>query len=403
MELTLLILCLLISGFFSGAETVFLTVNLIRLEGFLHRKKIGAKAARWFLEKPSRFVLTTQVGTNLASIAFSSLLTAYLSASGVASGWILLYSTLSVLIIAEIIPKSLARDLADRIVLWVAPMLRLLQIVIYPAVAICRGLSGRLLTLSGVDREEVRLFFTRRDLEILIQEGVKTGDLHARHESLISRVLRLPELTARDVMTPRTEMVALEKGSTLEDLRNTVLASGYSKIPIYDQDLDHLLGVAYARDLLDNPPDLAGIIKPITFIPDQKRAVDAFRELRRRRQSMAIAVDEWGGTAGVVTVEDVIEELTGDIEDEYDRTQAQVRQLRDGRWVVRGRIEIAELNERLNLNIPDGDYTTLAGYLIHRLERIPANGETFELESVEYKISRASANRVAAVVVRKGS
>jgi magnesium and cobalt transporter len=154
---------------------------------------------------------------------------------------------------------------------------------------------------------------------------------------------------------------------------------------------------------LDRPPDLTSIIKPVSFFPDQKKATDVFHDLRRAQQSIAVVVDEWGGTAGVVTIEDVIEELTGDIEDEFDREQHRIRRLADGRFVVPGRMEIAEINRRLDLAIPEGDYTTLGGFLITRLERIPTVGETYALHEVEYKIARASKTRISLVVVRRMS
>lgn len=376
-------------------------VSRIRLEGFVHRGKRTAKWAQYFLEKPTRFVLTTLVGVNLATVVFSSILTAYLTGFRIPSGWILAASVLCTLIIGEVIPKSLARDLADRSVLWVAPILRIFQIILYPAIVVCRRITYVIMALLGVPRHETRLFFTRRDLEILIREGIKTGQLKTGDESLISRVFRLPELRAREVMTPRTDVVALEASAGPDDLRRAVLTSGYSKIPIYRKDLDHIIGVAYARDLLDNPPDLTSIIKPISFFPDQKRATDVFHDLRRAQQSIAVVVDEWGGTAGVVTFEDVIEELTGDIEDEFDREQWRVRRLADGRCAVPARIEVEELNRRLGLAIPEGDYETLGGYLLTEIGRIPSVGETFVLSGVEYKIARASRTRVSLVVVRK--
>ncbi len=399
MEPGILIFCLLLSGFFAGTETVFLSANRIRLAGFIRRRRWGAKLALWFLESPQRFVITTLVGTNLANIAFSSLFTAYF-ARHLSPTWILIGSTGLVLLFAEIIPKSLGRDLADRLIIRVAPPLRFLQILLFPVMLLTRWTTSLLLAMLGVAKGEVREFFSRRDLELLIREGVRTGSLQEEHESWISRVLKLPILSAREIMTPRTEMVALEYTDKVEELRRVVLSSGYSKIPLYDKDLDHIIGAAYAQDLLDNPPALAAILKPISFISEQKRAVEVFRDLRRAHQSMAIVVDEWGGTAGLVTLEDVIEEITGDIEDEYDRGQHRIRELAGGRWVVPGRIEVEDLNRRLKLEIPEGDYETLGGYLMAHLEHIPATGEMVEIGPIQYKIARASQNRVITVVIK---
>jgi CBS domain containing-hemolysin-like protein len=354
------------------------------------------------VEKPNRFILTVLVGGTIVNIAFSSILAALLEEHHVAFVLIIVYTALPVLLLGEIIPKSLARESADRAVLWVGPALRFFRILLFPAIWVSRGISNRLLSLFGVDRNEVRTFFTRGDLEVLLlHEGLRAGALKQRHGSLLSRVFHLPKLSVSEVMTPRTEIEALEDTASLEDLRHIVLESGFSKIPIYQKDLDHIIGVAYARDLLDNPQDLKSIIKPVPFIPESKRCSDTFQDLRRAQISMAIVVDEWGGTAGLVTQEDLIEEITGDIEDEYDRTQTLIRSLGDGRWLVAGRVELDDLNQRLSLRLPAGDYETLGGYLTTQIGRIPAAGETVELNDLLFKIARSSPNRVDTVVITK--
>jgi CBS domain containing-hemolysin-like protein len=401
MQFWLILLALLLSAYFSGTETVFLSVNRIRLEGFLRRRRPGAKTARHFLEKPSRFILTTLVGTNLANITFSSLLTAFLLHYGIPAGWTLPLGVLAVLIFAEIIPKSIGRDLADHIVLWSAPPLRFLQILLFPVITVTRWCSALILALFGIARDDVRQFFTRRDLEVLIQEGLKTGGIHTPHETLLTRAFQLAALRAHEIMTPRTEIVALPETADLEDLRRTVLTSGYSKIPVYRRDLDHIIGVVYALDLFNHPRDLQSVIKPIAFFPDQKRALELFRDMRLTRQTIAVVVDEWGGTAGLVTHEDIIEELTGDIEDEYDRARKRLRRLDENRWLVSARMEVEELNERLGLKIPRGDYVTLGGFLISKMGKIPAAGEVFEEDGIRYRIARAAQTRIFTVVVSR--
>jgi CBS domain containing-hemolysin-like protein len=402
MQLLLIFFSLVIYAFFSAAEIVFLSASVIRIEAYIRRGKHTARTALWFLEKPSRFVLTVLVGSTIVNIAFASLMAAYLEKFGIPAGLIMLYTVLPALLLGEIIPKSIVREQADRAILWVAPLLRLFQILLYPIILISRCVSSLVLRLFGIAGEEVRTFFTRRDLEVLLlHEGLRAGALKMRHGSLLTRVFRLPALAVYEAMTPRTDIVALEDTATLEDLRRTILESGYSKIPIYQKDLDHIIGVAYARDLLDQPSDLVSIIKSLPFIPEYKRTAEAFRDMRRQQQMMAIVVDEWGGTAGLLTVEDVIEEITGDIEDEYDRTPTRLRQLGEGRWLVSGRIEMEELIHRLDLNIPSGDYETLGGYLTTQTGRIPVAGEVLDLHGVEYRIARSSPNRIETVVITK--
>ncbi|TKJ39922.1 hypothetical protein CEE37_09295 [candidate division LCP-89 bacterium B3_LCP] len=399
MDLWLIIIFLILSGFFAGTETVFLSVNRIRLEGFAHRGLTGAKSAQWFLIKPTRFVLTTLVGNNLVNIAFSSVLAVYLIERGVPSVWITPIATITILIFGEIVPKSMGRDLADPASRRVAPLLVVFRIILFPLIVFYGWISSMILTIFGMDRSEIRQLFTRRDLEILIREGAKDGMLKAQQETHITRILQFHSLSAHEVMTPRTEMIALDESATLDDLRQTAISSGFSKIPIYLKDVDHIIGVVYARDLFEKPADLSSIIRPVAFFPDQKRAWRIFRDLRSARQSIAIILDEWGGTSGIVTIEDFIEELTGEIEDEYDQTKFSIQHLSKNRWVISARMEVEEINHRLNLQIPEGDYETLGGYLVETLGRIPKEGETIKIEENSFIIIKATRTKIRVIVL----
>jgi len=400
-EFLLIVVFLLLSAYFSGTETVFLTVNRIRLEGFIHRNRRGSQSAAWFINKPSRFILTTLIGTNLANIALSTILTVYLVDHGIPAGWIMPINAFLVLVFAEIIPKSLGRDLADPASLWIAPILKVFRFFLFPLNRLARFVSSILLKLFDVDSEEVQRFFTKRDLEVLIHESAETGVMPTHRESSITRILHFRSLRARDVMTPRTDIIALNKTDSVEDLRKNALSTGFSKFPIYDGDIDHILGVAYTRDIFDKPETLESIVRQVQFFPDQKKAWEILRELRKLRQSCAMIVDEWGGTAGMITVEDLIEELTGDIEDEYDPARLQIQQLGESRWMVSGRMEVDDLVENYELNIPDGDYETLGGYLIDSLGRIPKAGEQFVLGDYKFEIEKATRTRIRVIIMEQ--
>ncbi|MBU0519527.1 hemolysin family protein [bacterium] len=400
-EILLIILFLVLSAYFSGTETVFLTVNRIRLEGFLHRNRRGAKSAAWFLNRPSRFILTTLVGTNLANIALTTVLTAYLLERGVPAGWILPIDALLILIFGEILPKSLGRDLADPASLWIAPILRVFRFFLFPLNRSARFITSLVLKMFGVDSEEVQRFFTKRDLEVLIQESAATGMIPSHRESTITRILHFRSLCARDVMTPRTEIVALHKSDTIEDLRKNALSTGYSKFPVYEEDIDHIVGVVYTRDIFDKPETLEKIVRPIQFFPDQKKAWTILKELRRLRQSSAMIVDEWGGTAGLVTMEDLLEELTGEIEDEYDPARLQVQELGENRWMVSARMEVDELIETYSIPIPQGEYETIGGYLNFELGRILKAGEKFTLGEFHFEIAKATKTRIRVIILEK--
>jgi len=202
-------------------------------------------------------------------------------------------------------------------------------------------------------------------------------------------------------MMPRTEIVALDQDASIDDLKKTAFSSGYSKIPIDLGDIDNIIGVAYIRDLIDKPASLNEIIRSIPFFPTQKKAWQIFRDLKTERQQIAIILDEWGGTAGLVTLEDLIEELTGEIEDEYDPARLSIQKLGDNRWLISGRMEVDEINDHLDTAIPEGDYETLSGYLIASLGRIPSKGEIIEIGDYRFEIAKATRTRIRVVVLEK--
>jgi putative hemolysin len=401
MEIWLIFIALLATGYFSGTETAFLTVSRLRLAGFLHRKIWGAKSAHWFVEKPVRFVTTTLFGTTICTIAASSLITAYLHQYDISNWWILTISTILVLVFGDIIPKSLGRDLAESAVLFVSPSLRIFQVIFYPLIQIIHGSTTGMAALFGQKPDTVDQFFTRRDFELLIRESLTTGALQPHSESLISRALRFGSTITRDVMTPRIEIVGLERNDSPEDLQKIALSNGLSKIPIYEGDIDHIIGVVHALDLFDHPKTLTEIIRPIPFFPDQKKAWQAYRDLRNVEQSMAVVVDEWGGTAGIVTLKDFVEEVTGDVDDEHDPHRLEIREVGAKKWVVSARMEVEEINRQLHLEIPEGIYETLGGYLSEQLGRIPQRGDEALLDGLKFEILRSTRTRIRVVVIEK--
>ncbi len=401
MEFWLILIFLILSAFFSGAETVFLSVNRVRLQGFLHKRRFGAKSAVWFMRDPARFILTTLVGTNLANIAYATVITAYMINQGIPSGWAMPLGAVILLIFGEFLPKALGRDMADAASLKIAPILRIYRILFYPIYWAGDIISTLTMNIFGIHRSDVREFFSRRDFEVLIRETAETGIISDQQRSQIARILNFRSLIAHEVMTPRTEIIALPVTSSVEELRQTARTSGLSKIPIYDKDIDHITGVAYALDLFNDPASIDEIIKPISYFPEQRKATVIFKDLRQNRQSIAVIVDEWGGTAGIITTEDLIEELTGEIEDEYDITRLQMKELGANRWLFSARMEIDEINLQYNLSLPEGEYETLGGYLTDATGKIPEKGEIITLDDYQYEIVKATRSRIRIVIVQR--
>jgi putative hemolysin len=400
MKVLLIIVFLLLTGFFAGSETAFLTFDNFMVEIWRKRKKPGYKIVQRFMERPERYLAITLVGTNICNIAYSSIATIYLLDKGLSSGAILVLLPLLMLLVGEIIPKAIFLQLANRIVLMISRILVFFQVLLFPIIRIIQWGAVQISRLLGVKIQQESAFFTAPDLKVLIHEAEAIGVVDRKKRDLIQRILTLQETRVRDIMTPRTEIVAVEVGDELSEARRVITESGYSKLPVYEKDLDHILGLVSARNFFAVKKTLAKCVYPAKVVPESVSLFTLLREMRRERNDFALVVDEYGGTAGVVTMEDVLEELVGSIEDEYDREEKSFRQVIEGTILASGRAEVDDINGEMGEIIPEGDYVTVAGWILERLGRIPKTGEMCEIDHSSVKILRASRNRIDTVLIR---
>ncbi|NNE36281.1 MAG: HlyC/CorC family transporter, partial [Rhodothermales bacterium] len=245
--------------------------------------------------------------------------------------------------------------------------------------------------------------FMRREFEIMIEEGKESGDLDLDEEesALLSNVFAMASIRVKESMVPRTDIVAVEVGTSIEDVTQAFVASGHSKLPVYSENIDSIVGVAFAYDLFNDPKSLEEMMRPVNFVPESKLSKDLLRELLQTKTSIAIVIDEYGGTAGIATTEDLLEELFGDIQDEFDDEDLVLRSIDENTVVASGRIEIDELAEETGLVLPEGDYETVAGFLLEQLGTIPSSRDEFEIEGFRFVVIQASANRVDLVRITR--
>jgi len=226
-------------------------------------------------------------------------------------------------------------------------------------------------------------------------------DLDVEETTLLSNVFAMASIKVRESMVPRTDIVAVEVGTSTKDLMDTFVASGHSKLPVYEENIDNIVGVAFAYDLFDDPASLQDMMRPATFVPESKLSKKLLQEFLQSKTSIAIVIDEYGGTAGLATTEDLLEELFGDIQDEFDDENLMLRVLDENTVLASGRIEVDELAEETSIVLPEGDYETVAGYLLDRLGTIPKTRDEFELDSFRIVVVQASANRVDLVRIQR--
>ena len=404
--LVMIMVLLMLSFFFSGAEIAFVTANRLKVEIKLRQNKPGAKTASEFINKPEDFLTTTLVGNNFVNVIYSTLMAVYLSeVLGIENILIkAVISSVVVLIVGEIIPKTIFREFADHLVFLIAFPLRFFQLMLLPFISLTSSIARHLVKLFGVNSVNVATFFHHHDIQMLLKEGEKTGTFDPEETEIIENVFELKEIKVRECMIPRTDISSVDIHSEIQDCMQVFIESGFSKLPVYDESIDNVVGIVYAHDLFKSPKKLNDIMREVMFVPESKRANDLLKEFRASKTSVAIVVDEFGGTSGLITMEDLIEELVGDINDEFDTEEHYLKQVDDRTFLLSARIQVEDLNEKYHLGIEEGDFDTIGGFIIDHVGRIPSSGEKLEIGNFDITILKASKIRIDLVklVIRSG-
>ena len=414
-----IVLLLALSAFFSGSEIAFVTANRLKTEVRARQGGLPGRIVQEFLADPTTFLTTTLVGNNIALVLYSMLMSLALEAPltgfyettfGLASptGLVLVTQTivaaLLVLVVGEVIPKSLLRQPSGRVLLALALPLKATYWLFWILIKLAGFASGLIVRLVGTPSDTFKQFI-RRDFELVIRESRETGslDLDEEESEILSNVFELRSLKVKDSMVPRTEIQAVDEGCGLDEVRKTFIETGFSRLPVYRESIDSIVGVVLAHDLFHRPDSISAILRPARVVPESKPARDLLFDFlrgsdgRKGASSLVIVVDEYGGTAGIVTLEDLLEELFGDIRDEHDAAAAPVRKIDDRTWLVHGRVELDDLATEADIAIPQGEYDTVAGYLLDRIGSVPPEREVVDLDGYRFTILKASSARIEAV------
>jgi CBS domain containing-hemolysin-like protein len=385
----------MITAFFSGSEIAFVVSNKLKLEVKARKNNLAAKNAFYFLKNPQDFFSTVIIGNSIVNVAFASISTLILtSLFGFSDISILIISTLLLLVFGELIPKYFAREMADSVLLISSLPIRAMSFLLYPFIKITKSISSFLTQSSTGTEERINYLFNKEDIEFLVEESLNAGVVNKSESDIISKVLELSDQKVYDVMRPRTEIIGVEITQTIHEALTIFIDSGYSKLPIYEDNLDNIKGVIFAYDVFNMPPDLKSIMREIIFVPETKKTFDMLNELLNRRASISIVIDEFGGTAGIITMEDIMEELFGEIRDEYDIEEDICRKLADNAYLISGKVEVDFINEKFDLDIPTGDYGTINGFITSRTGRIPVEGENLTIDNFNILIVRANTIKI---------
>lgn len=394
------------SAVYSMAETAMMALSRGRIRSLGNDRQ--AKRLSRLLKDPNRMLGTVLVGNNLANILASTLATAFFlklfGSSGVVVSTVVM--TLFILLAAEITPKTFASHNAEQVSLRLSPFLAISAKVFYPIVRVLTWIGVGVIRLLGGKAEGGRLM-TEEELRTLVEVGEEQGLLEANERDMIQGVFDFGDTVVREVMVPRIDVQALPETATLGEVWDSLVLWGHSRVPIFRNTIDDITGVIYARDILaygrEKPLDTpaATLARPVQFVPETKMIDSLFADFRRQRTQIAIVMDEYGGTAGIVTIEDLLEEIVGEIQDEYDQAEElPLKEISPGVVEVAGLLALDELNERLDLALPHEDFDTVGGLVLHLLGRIPIEGETVRVDNVEITVSQVEGRRVSKAVVR---
>jgi putative hemolysin len=404
MLIALAAVCLLATMFFSMAEMAFIAANRLRLR---HLAEEGSAVAADYLESfrhPERVLSTAMMGVTISHIVAASAATwSLLPVYGRLAPLIVTVGlTIIMLVFGEIIPKAIAREWATSLILTLYRPLIWTSRLLAPFVAFANAVVSAMLRLVGGPAASTRNFVSREELKALLQLEPGEADVTTQEAEMIDKIFDLGDTTVREVMVPLVDVVMLPDTATPADAIAVIQQRGFSRIPIYRQRETNIVGVVAAMDLLSRGTEvqtLDQLMRQPYYVPDTKRIDDLLREMQRARSHLAVVVDEYGGSTGIVTLEDILEEIVGEIQDEHDRTPATVERLPDGSYWVAARTHIDELNDALDWNLPKGDFETVAGLVLATLHRIPRQGEVFQIPGHTITVLEADARRVAAVKI----
>lgn len=409
--LIIIFITLLFSAFFSGIEIAFISANKLRIELQNKQGVWSAKILSWYLKDPSRFISTTLIGNNISLVIYGIfsgelldiMLKGMIEQSFARFVVITIASTLIVLITAEFLPKALFRINPDRILNTLILPFHISYFLLWPVVAVILSVSKAIIKLlTGENYKSTQPVFNRLDLDHFISQ---TGQIELNEETNLStemfkNALDFGSLKVRNCMVPRTELVAIDEKDSVDDLLTLFKDSRHSKILVYKENIDHIIGYVHQVDMFKKPESIAKATIPILITNESRLLQEQLREMTQKHKSIAVVVDEFGGTAGIITIEDIIEEIFGEIDDEYDTEDLREIKINDNHYLFSGRHPVEYLNEKYNLNIPLGEYETLGGYIISISESIPIESEIITFGQFEIVIKQVKHARIEEVELK---
>jgi CBS domain containing-hemolysin-like protein len=414
----IIIVCLILSAFFSGMEIAFVSSNRIYLEIEKSQQGFTSKVLKSITQKPSRFIATMLLGNNIALVLYGifmgdrilQIFYPQTFLSGEASLLIVFYQTLIstaiILLTAEFLPKVFFQIYANTFIKIFSIPVAFFFVLFYPITFLIIEFTDVILKqFFKTGSDKVQLSFSKVELGNYIDEQLESYNNKENLDSeiqIFQNALDFSEVKTREAMVPRAEVIAVEEKTSIEDIKALFISTGLSKIPVYRETIDHILGYVHAFEIIKKPKTLVNILLPVAYIPETMLVNDVLKLLTRQHKSIAVVIDEYGGTSGIVTVEDIVEELFGEIEDEFDTIAHLEKQLTENSYSFSARLEVDYLNQKYDLDLPESEfYETLGGMIVYTTGEIPDKDTYIEIPPFAMKIEKVSATKLEQITLTK--
>jgi putative hemolysin len=404
----ILLIFVFLSAFFSGVETAFISLSEIRIQHLIEQDRRGIQLVKDLKDNNERLIITILIGNNLVNIAASAIATAITiqtfksNAIGIAVG----IMTLVILIFGEIIPKNIAMANNEQIAIFAAPVIRVLQYVLFPFIKLLELFTLFISKPFQVGSEPI---ITEEEIKSVVSLGEEVGEVEEDERIMIHNIFRFSDLQVNEIMIDRTKMFCIDAVMSLQEVAQEIVDRGYSRIPVYEEKPDRMIGILYSKDVLkallseNGSDDVKDLIRPAMFVPETMLLDDLLREFQKDKVHIALVVDEHGGISGLITIEDILEEIVGEIYDETDNEQIMIRKIGENKSIVRGETEIEAVNEAMQLTLSEKeDYETISGFILSELRHIPEKGEELRIENTVIRVTKADEKRIIEVEIEKG-
>ena len=424
-QILILVILILLNAYFAATEIAFISLNDAKIERDAKEGNKKAKQILKMLKSPSKFLATIQIGITLAgflssafaSDAFADKLAPILNEwmpfisveiwNGIAIVIITIILSFFTLVFGELVPKRLAMKYYEKVAYGTIGVIRAISIVTAPFVKLLTFSTNMVSKIFGVGEAEEEVV-TEEEIKMMIDQGEEKGTIEKGERQLLNNVFEFNDIIVSEVMTPRTDIYAIDIKDNVKELLDEMDEFKYSRIPVYEENIDNIKGILFIKDIIkplknNEQIDFKKIMREPYFVPESKDIDELFKEMQQNKVQMAIAIDEYGGTAGLITMEDIIEELVGNILDEYDEEDPDIKKIDDNTFILSGTLTSYEIKKLFNVEIPEGDYETLSGYLLDRLGRIPDENEhpVIEDDNLTYKVEEMEDKRIKYVKVCK--